>query len=185
MTHYTISLDPECDEIIKNAREDDMNFNLSKYVRNTLIGDETLLTEEQIKMKLKVTELEIEKMTLEAEHLKRVIPLVKEKKEQNEISKADRMESSVITLVRVLKEDGEDKLQEFLPIHVRMTEVSKMQLEKAVRDRLNNTPEEVKKDLSWLNEEDAEADATWEEKERIAEEKAKAKELARIEKFGN
>lgn len=131
-----ITLTRECEDLLDSWKEQDPDFNFSRFVQEAMTNDDTMLTKEQLGLKIRVAELEAEKAQAELAHLKKVAPIIEEKAEVLEKKAEERLKSTVETLTRVLKEKGEAKMQEFLPKHAQITGVHEEKIEAAVRKEL-------------------------------------------------
>ena len=183
-----ITLDKDTLQTLENMRENDPDFNFSAYVRGCLTEDTTMLSQEQIDLKIRVLELDREKLDIQIQHLKDCIPFVKKVDEAKEAEREGKIANALEILTRL---KGETRRDDMAVVHAKMTGLSATQLIKMAdeKEEENKAKKLAKEDSQKafrkeMDIKEAEDDATWEEKERLAEETAKAKELARIEKFG-
>lgn len=129
-----ITLTRECEDLLDSWKEQDPSFNFSKFVQDAMLGDDTLLTKEQLDLKIKIAKLEAEKAKAELAHLLKVAPVIEEKAEILEKKAAERLETSLKTLRRVLGKDGEKRFLEVLPFHTKITGIEEHKLELIVRE---------------------------------------------------
>lgn len=129
-----ITLTRECEEVLDTWKEQDPNFNFSKFVQDAILGDDTLLTKEQLDLKIKIAKLEAEKAQAELTHLLKVAPVIKEKAEVLAEKAEERLKSSLETLRRVFTKKGEKRFLEILPFHTKITGIEEGKLERIARD---------------------------------------------------
>lgn len=133
----TINLSNKAESILATMKENDPEFNFSKFVQDAIEGDDTRLTKEQIMHKRKEAEVQRDEAIALMEHYDTIIPIMEEKKELDKIEKAERMKGSVATLIRKLGEEGQDRYLELLPIHAKMCEVTITELGREVENEKN------------------------------------------------
>lgn len=137
----SVYFNEEMESILTGFKSANPDFNLTDFVKNAMKGDDTMLTEEQIEMKLKGLEYDRAQIDLEIDHLKRVIPLAKKNEEKLDEEKEKKIANALDVIIRHRESI---KLENFASVHAKLTGMTSTELIKLADEKSEKDEEEKK-----------------------------------------
>lgn len=115
----SVYFNDEMEALLTSFKETDPDFNLTDFVKSAMKGDDTMLTEEQINAKIKGLEYDRAQIDLEIEHLKSVIPFVRQNKVEEEKDKQAKIDGAVEVIINHI--DNPVNLKKYAPIQSKLS----------------------------------------------------------------
>ena len=121
-----VTLDRETEDLIRDMKDNDPDFNFSEFVRNTIKNDTSRLSQEQIDLRIKTKRIAIEELLLEIKDLEAVLPMVQKKAEIIDMEHEDLMRRRLKNAIDVLIRTSNN--MEWVSKHSELTGISEAKL---------------------------------------------------------
>lgn len=138
----SVYFNDEMENILTGFKSADPDFNLTDFVKNAMKEDDTMLTKDQIEMKIKGLEFDKAKIEQEIIHLNRVIPLVEKNEKQLDEEKDKKVQSALDVIIRIRHDST---LEKYASVHSKLTGISSTELIRLADEKAEDEKEKKEK----------------------------------------